>query len=87
MRGTGEAIRTAQAVGIEWMDLAKQSYDDALATTRQVLACRNPGEAVALQGAFARRATDRSLMRARVLGDQVSALVGRLVPAGPRPER
>ncbi len=86
-RGTGEAIRTVQTVGLEWMDLAKQGYDDALATTKQLMACRNPGEAMALHGAFAQRATERSLAQAKVLGDQVSALFGRLVPIPARSER
>jgi phasin family protein len=85
LRGAREAIHTAQTVGIEWMDLAKQGYDDALATTRQLMACRNPGEALALQGAFTQRAAERSLAQAKVLGDQVSASFGRLVPPGPRP--
>jgi hypothetical protein len=87
MRGTSEAIRTAQSVGIEWMDLARQGREDALATTRQLMACRNPGDALALHGAFAQRALERSLTRARVVGDQVNALFGRLISSGARPER
>ncbi len=32
LRGTGAAVRTAQTIGLEWLDLGKQSYEDVVAT-------------------------------------------------------
>ncbi len=85
LRGTGAAVRTAQTIGLEWLDLGKQSYEDVVATAGRLAACRNPGEALALQGG-PRPAHDRTgAARSVVLSDQFTALFGHLLrPAGPR---
>lgn len=85
MRGTGAAIRTAQTIGIEWLDLGKQSYDDFVATMQGLPACRDPGEVLALQSAFVLRVTERILARSVVLSDQFVVFAGHLAHAATRP--
>jgi len=85
LRDTGAAVRTAQTIGLEWLDLGKQSYEDVVATAGRMAACRSPGEALALQGDLVQRMTGRALARSVVLSDQFTALFGHLLrPAGPR---
>ena len=85
LRGTGAAIRTAQTIGLEWLDLGKQSYDDLVATAERMAACANPGQALTLQRALAQRMTERALARSVVVSDQVTALFGQMLrPVGPR---
>ncbi len=84
LRGAGTAIRTAQTIGLEWLDLGKQSFDDLVATAGRLAACRSASEVMTVQSALAQRMTERALARSVVLSDQVTALVGQMRrPAGP----
>ena len=85
LRGTGAAIRTAQTIGLEWLDLGRQGYDDFVATLRRMAACRTPTEVLTLQGAVTHRMTERALARSVILSDQATTLYGHLLrPAGPK---
>lgn len=69
LRRAGAATRTAQTIGLEGFDYAKQSADEFAATMRRLAAARTPAETFAIQGAFLRDAGERFTARSRVFGD------------------
>jgi hypothetical protein len=79
LRGVGAAVRTSQIMGIEWLDYAKQSYDDASSTIERLAAAATPAEAWAIQGAFLRTAAERFAARSTVLGDLFATFTADLV--------
>ena len=85
LRGAGVALRTAQTIGIEWLDLGKQQADDWVATAERMAACRDPAELASLQGSLLQRMGERTLSRSFVIADLVVSLLGRMVSGGTAP--
>lgn len=84
LRRAGAATRTAQAIGLEWLDYAKQSSEDLAAAMQKLSAAGTPSETLAIQGAFLRAAGERFTARSATLGDLFVRLVSDLArPAGP----
>jgi phasin family protein len=85
LRRLGLATRTAQTLGIEWLDSAKQGLDDLAATAQRLATARNPAEVVAVQTAYLSRAGDRFTARATAASSLVATLAGDLLhPAASR---
>lgn len=78
LRRAGAATRTAQTIGLEWLDYAKQSSDDVTATMRRLASARTPAETFAIQGAFLRDAGERFTARSAVFGDLFATLAADL---------
>lgn len=79
MRCIGAATRTGQIVGIEWLDYAKQSYEEASQAAERLAAAASPAEAWAIQGAFLRTAAERFAARSTVFGDLFASLAADVV--------
>jgi hypothetical protein len=85
LRGTGVALRTAQTIGIEWLDLVKQQADDWVATVERMAACRDPAEFASLQSSLLHRMGERTMSRSFVIADLAGTFLGRMVPGGTAP--
>ena len=79
MRRFGTATRTAQSIGIEWFDYAKQSCDALAATAGRLATAGSPADAFAIQGAFLSEAAERFSARSAVFGDLFATLAGDLL--------
>lgn len=78
MRRAGAATRTAQTIGLEWLDYAKQSADDLKATMQKLATATTPAETFAIQGAYLRDAGERFASRSAVLGGLYATLAADL---------
>ncbi|MCJ2137206.1 phasin family protein [Methylobacterium sp. J-026] len=89
LRRFGAVSRTAQSVGIEWADSARQGLDDLKATLGKLATARGPAEVLSVQSAYLQRAGARLVARTTVAADLVSALTTDLLrpPTAPRPGR
>ncbi|MCJ2049055.1 phasin family protein [Methylobacterium sp. J-070] len=85
LRCFGHASRAGQAIGIEWLDSAKQGLDDLAATTRRLATARGPGEVLALQTAYLSRAGARASTRSTVAGDLMARCAGDLLQPAATP--
>lgn len=85
LRRFGLASRTAQTLGIEWLDSAKQGLDDLAITMQRLATVRSPNELLAVQTAYLHRAGDRFTARSAVAGGLITTLAGDLMrpPASP----
>ncbi|MHB2207051.1 phasin family protein [Methylobacterium sp. CM6257] len=79
LRRFGVASRTAQTVGIEWFDYAKQGLDDIADTARKLAEARSPAEILAVQAAYLQRAGERFTVGSAVVGDLIMTLAGDLL--------
>ncbi|MGU3666536.1 phasin family protein [Methylobacterium sp. A49B] len=88
LRRLGHATRTAQTLGIEWLDSARQGLDDLAATAQRLAAARNPAEVLAVQTAYLSRAGERFTARATAANSLVATLAGDLMnPVASRGDR
>ncbi|MDP4024585.1 phasin family protein [Methylobacterium sp. NEAU 140] len=81
LRGFGASVRTAQAIGIEWFDYLKQSYDDASCAVERLSSAATPADALAVQTAYLRTVAERFTARSAVFGGLYATLWTELAEA------
>ncbi|MDR7038786.1 MULTISPECIES: phasin family protein [Methylobacterium] len=74
LAGMGAAAKTAQTIGIEWADYAKQSYEHSAATAEKLSKAGTVAKAVEIQTEYVKASFERGAAQAATLRDLYVAL-------------
>lgn len=74
MKSVAAVSKTAQTLGIEWSDFAKQSYDHGVAAAQKLAQATSPQTALEIQAEFLKGSYERLVAQAKVAGELYSGL-------------
>ena len=83
LRRFGVASRTAQTLGIEWVDSTKQGLDDLADTAKALASARTAAEFLAIHASYLQRAGARLAARSTVTADLITTLTADLLRPPP----
>ncbi|WP_336487626.1 phasin family protein [Methylobacterium nigriterrae] len=74
MKSFGAASKTAQTIGVEWVDFTKQSFEHTVATAEKLAKAGTLGKAMEIQAEYVKGSYERGLAQAATLRDLYAAL-------------
>lgn len=74
MKSVATASHTAQTLGIEWTDFAKQSYEHGIAAMQKLAQAKSPQTAIEIQADFLKGSYERLVAQAKLTGELYAGL-------------